>query len=97
MASTASSIFNWTRRLDQKMYTHPATIPITNAAHGSQTEHPAVIPTNPEREPFMHIVISYVVSPVCLRVMIISVNMAETDPAAAARVVVTAHRAETSA
>ena len=78
------------------MYTHPATIPITKAAQGSQTEHPAVIPTNPERAPFMHMVISYMVSPVFMRVRTISVNMAETDPAAAARVVVTAQRAAIS-
>lgn len=62
-------------------------------AQGSTTEHPAVIPTSPPRQPFMHIVRSYSASPNPRRV---SVNIEENAPAAAERVLVTAQRAATS-
>ena len=59
--------------------------------------HPAVIPTSPPRAPFIHMVISYSHSPVLILERNISVKRAETDPAAAAMVVVTAARAQTAA
>lgn len=96
-ASTASSIRSFTRRLLTKMYTHPPTTPVTKAAHGAKVAHPAVMATNPDRAPFIHMVISYSVSPVCILERNISVKRAETDPAAAAMVVVTAARAQTAA
>merc|ERR1719491_487750 len=71
-------------------------IPMMNAAQGVTIEHPAVTPTKPERQPFIHKVISYSVSPVFLRLRIMSVNKADAAPLAAAIVVVTAHRAATS-
>jgi heme A synthase len=79
------------------MYTHPPIAPVTKAAHGAITAHPAVMATNPERAPFIHIVMSYSISPVFLLLMIISVRSAETDPVAALIVVVTAARALTAA
>jgi hypothetical protein len=53
--------------------------------------------TNPERAPFIHMVMSYSHSPVFILERNISVKRAEADPAAAAMVVVTAARAHTAA
>ena len=95
MASTASSILSFTRRELQKMYVQPPMMPMMKAAQGATTEHPAVMLTRPPRAPFMHMVMSYMVSPVFLRVKIMSVKMAVTADVAAVIVVVTAHRAAT--
>jgi hypothetical protein len=61
------------------------------------TYHPAVIATKPDSAPFIHMVMSYSHSPVFILERNMSAKRAETDPAAAAIVVVTAARAQTAA
>jgi hypothetical protein len=53
--------------------------------------------TKPPSAPFIHMVISYSHSPVFILERNISVKRADTDPEAAAMVVVTAARAQTAA
>ena len=70
---------------------------MTTAAQGWTTEHPAVMATSPPSAPFIAMVKSYEISPETKASITLSNAIAETQPHAAARVVVTAQRAAVAA
>ena len=90
MASTASSIILLTNNFEHPKYKAPATNPITMLAQVSTTEHPGVIATSPDKQPFMVYCKLNVTSPVHRSATMVDRNSVMIHPAEAAKVVLMA-------
>jgi nitrous oxide reductase len=86
MASTASSILLFTKNFENPKYKAPATNPITMLAQISTTEHPGVIATSPDKQPFIVYCKLNETSPVIRSTTMVDRNSVMIHPAEAERV-----------